>query len=34
MEGASAETLESWCKKLLDSRTLDEVFAPDKSSLS
>jgi hypothetical protein len=34
MEGANAETLESWCKKLLDARTLDEVFAPDKSGLS
>jgi len=34
MEGANAETLESWCKKLLDARTLDEVFAVDKSSLS
>jgi hypothetical protein len=34
MKDADTEALETWGEKLLDARTLDEVFAPDKSSLS
>ena len=34
MEDADTDSLETWAKRLLDARTLDEVFAPDKSSLS
>jgi hypothetical protein len=34
MNDADTEALEAWGEKLLDARTLDEVFAPDKSSLS
>jgi flagellar biosynthesis/type III secretory pathway protein FliH len=34
MEDADTEALETWGERLLDARTLDEVFAPDKSSLS
>ena len=34
MEDADTDTLETWADRLLDARTLDEVFAPDKSSLS
>jgi hypothetical protein len=34
MEDADTDALETWAGRLLDARTLDEVFAPDKSSLS
>jgi hypothetical protein len=34
MEDADTDTLEAWADRLLDARTLDEVFAADKSSLS
>ncbi len=29
MEDADTETLETWAERLLDARTLDEVFAPE-----
>ena len=31
---AGTETLDTWGERLLDARTLDEVFAPEKASLS
>jgi hypothetical protein len=34
MEDADTDTLEAWADRLLDARTLDEVFAAEKSSLS
>jgi hypothetical protein len=34
MEDADTESLEIWGEKLLDAQTLDEVFAPTKTSLS
>jgi predicted transposase/invertase (TIGR01784 family) len=34
MEDADTYTLEAWADRLLDARTLDEVFAAEKSSLS
>ena len=34
MEDADTDTLETWADRLLDARTLDEVFAAEKSSLS
>ena len=34
MEDADTDALEAWADRLLDARTLDEVFAADKSSLS
>jgi hypothetical protein len=34
MKDANTEALETWGEKLLDARSLDEVFASDKSSLS
>jgi hypothetical protein len=34
MEDADTDTLEAWADRLLDARTLDEIFAPEKSSLS
>jgi len=34
IEDADTDALETWADRLLDARTLDEVFAPDKSSLS
>jgi predicted transposase YdaD len=34
IDAAGTETLETWADKLLDARTLDEVFAPEKASLS
>ena len=34
MEVADTDALEAWADRLLDARTLDEVFAPDKSGLS
>jgi hypothetical protein len=34
MEEADTDALETWAGRLLDARTLDEVFAAEKSSLS
>ena len=34
MKDADTDALETWGEKLLDARTLDEVFAPEKASLS
>jgi len=34
IEDADTDALETWADRLLDARTLDEVFAQDKSSLS
>jgi Domain of unknown function (DUF4351) len=34
MEDADTDALETWAGRLLDARTLDEVFAAEKSSLS
>src|SRR4051794_18115428 len=34
MKDADTDALEAWGEKLLDARTLDEVFAPEKASLS
>jgi predicted transposase YdaD len=34
IDEADTETLDTWGERLLDARTLDEVFAPEKASLS
>lgn len=34
IDEAGTETLEAWGERLLNARTLDEVFAPEKASLS
>jgi Putative transposase, YhgA-like/Domain of unknown function (DUF4351) len=34
IDEAGTETLDTWGERLLDARTLDEVFAPEKASLS
>jgi hypothetical protein len=34
IDEAGTETLNTWGERLLDARTLDEVFAPEKASLS
>jgi len=34
IQEADTDALETWADRLLDARTLDEVFAPEKASLS
>jgi predicted transposase YdaD len=34
IDAAGTETLDTWGERLLDAQTLDEVFAPEKASLS